>query len=137
MRLSVWFIPQSSGYTSFVSVSNPVISDFHRNILESPKRCSGKPVSEKTHLSADVIKLISDSYAGPQYSLKHLRIPTICTLGFAALLRYNELCNILPSHLNFYDMYIAIFIPCSKTDVYREGNIVYINSVDSKYCPGV
>ena len=30
---------------------------------------------------------------------------------------------------------MTIFIPLSKTDVYREGNIVYINSVDSKYCP--
>ena len=30
---------------------------------------------------------------------------------------------------------MTIFIPRSKTDVYREGNIVYVNSVDSKYCP--
>ena len=30
---------------------------------------------------------------------------------------------------------MTIFVPRSKTDVYREGNIVYVNSVDSKYCP--
>ena len=30
---------------------------------------------------------------------------------------------------------MTIFIPRSKTDVYREGNIVYINGVDNKYCP--
>ena len=64
-----------------------------------------------------------------------LRIATICTLGFADFLRYNELCNILPSHLNFYDLYMTIFIPRSKTDVYREGNSVYINGSASKYCP--
>ena len=29
---------------------------------------------------------------------------------------------------------MTIFIPSSKTDVYCEGNIVYINGVDSKYC---
>ena len=30
---------------------------------------------------------------------------------------------------------MTILIPRSKTDVYREGKIVYINSLDSKYCP--
>ena len=30
---------------------------------------------------------------------------------------------------------MTIFIPRGKTDVYREGNIVYINGVDNKYCP--
>ena len=120
---------------TFVPVSNPLDNDFCRNILESAKRISGKPVSKKTPLSANIIKWIIDSYVGPQCSLKHLRIATICTLGFAGFLRYNELCNILPSHLNFYDTYMTIFIPRSKTDVYREGNIVYINSIDSKYCP--
>ena len=111
---------------TFVPVSNPLDNDFCRNILETAKRISGKPVSKKTPLSANIIKRIIDSYAGPQCSLKHLRIATICTLGFAGFLRYNELCNILPSHLNLYDTYMTIFIPRSKTDVYREGNIVYV-----------
>ena len=120
---------------TFVPVSNPLDNDFCRNILEPAKRISDKPVSKKTPLSANIIKRIIDSYAGPQCSLKHLRIATIYTLGFAGFLRYNELCNILPSHLNFYDTYMTIFIPRSNTDVYREGNIVYVDSVDSKYCP--
>ena len=30
---------------------------------------------------------------------------------------------------------MTIFIPRSKTDVYCEGNIVYINGVDNKYFP--
>ena len=70
-------------FHTFVPVNNPLDNNFCRNILESAKRCSGKPVSKKTPLSADIIKLIIDSYAGPQCSLKHLRIATICTLGFA------------------------------------------------------
>ena len=120
---------------TFVPDSDPLDNDFCRNILESAKQISGKPVSKKTPLSADIIKLTIDSYAGPQCILKHLRIATICTLGFARFLRYNELCNILPNHLNFYHTYMTLFKPRGKTDVYHEGNIVYINSVDSKYCP--
>ena len=30
---------------------------------------------------------------------------------------------------------MTILIPRSKIDVYCEGKIVYINSIDSKYCP--
>ena len=102
---------------TFVPVSNPLENDFCRNILESAKRISGKPVSNKTPLSTDIIKVIIDSYAGPH-------IATICTLGFAGFVRYNELCNVLPNHLNFYDAYMTIFILRSKTEVYHQGNIV-------------
>ena len=63
----------------FVPVSNPLDNDFCRNLLESAKRISGKPVSKRTPLSADIMKLIIDSYAGPQCSLKHHTITTICT----------------------------------------------------------
>ena len=57
-----------------VPVSNPLDNDFCRNILESAKRVSGKPVSKKTSISVDIIKLIIDNFAGPQCSLKHLRL---------------------------------------------------------------
>ena len=30
---------------------------------------------------------------------------------------------------------MSIFIPRSKTDIYREGNIVYIDRLHNKYCP--
>lgn len=30
---------------------------------------------------------------------------------------------------------MTIFIPRSKTDLYRKSNIVSINSIDTKYCP--
>ena len=72
---------------TFVPVSNPLDNDFCRNILESAKRISDKPVSKKTPLSADIMKLIIDSYVGPQCSLRHLRMATICTLTFAGFLR--------------------------------------------------
>ena len=53
---------------TFVPIRNPLDNDFCRNILESAELFSGKPVSKKTPISAD-IKLIIDSFAGPQCSL--------------------------------------------------------------------
>ena len=38
--------------------------------------------------------------------------------------------------LNFTGItHIGIFVPRSKTDVYREGNYVFISAFRSKYCP--
>ena len=49
--------------------------------------------------------------------------------------RYNELCNIAPKHIEFHSDYIRIFVPSSKTNVYREGNFVFIGASGSRYYP--
>lgn len=67
--------------------------------------------------------------------MKDLRVAALCSLAFAGFFRYNELCNIVPSHIEFHSEYIRIFVPRSKTDVYREGNYVYIKSLGTPYCP--
>ena len=56
-------------------------------------------------------------------------------VSFAGFFRFNELCNIAPNHIKFHSQYIKIFVPRSKTDVYREGNYVYISASESQYCP--
>ena len=43
--------------------------------------------------------------------------------------------KIVPKHIEFQDDYIKIFLPRSKTDIYREGNCIYISVSSSKYCP--
>jgi len=74
-------------------------------------------------------RLILDS------NLKDIRIAALCSLAFAGFFRYIELCNIAPNHIEFHSQYIKIFVPRSKTDVYREGNYVYISAWGSQYCP--
>ena len=64
-----------------------------------------------------------------------MRIAVISALGFAGFFRFNELANFQPSHLTFHDDCVKIFVPKSKTDVYREGNYVYIAKLENNYCP--
>jgi len=66
--------------------------------------------------------------------LKNLRIATLCSLRFRRVFWFNELCNIA-KHIEFPSDYIRIFVPRSKTDVYREGNFVFIGASGFKYCP--
>ena len=43
----------------------------------------------------------------------------------------------MPKHIEFYDDYVIIykfFVPKSETDVYREGNYIYISKTATKYC---
>ena len=49
--------------------------------------------------------------------------------------RYDELCNIVPKHIEFHSHYIRILVPRGKTDGYREGNFVFISASGSKCCP--
>ena len=67
--------------------------------------------------------------------MKDLGIAALYTLGFAGFFRFSELSNILCKHILFLEDRIKIFVPHSKTDVYREGNFVYIVKTLSKYCP--
>ena len=68
-------------------------------------------------------------------SLKDLRVAAVSSLGFAGFFRFNELANIQQKRLTFCDGFVKIFVPRSRTDVYREGNCVYIAKLENKYCP--
>ena len=68
--------------------------------------------------------------------MKDLRVAALCTLGFAGFFRFSELSNMLCKHIvSVLEDHIKIFVPHSKTDVYREGNFVYIAKILSKCCP--
>ena len=49
--------------------------------------------------------------------------------------RFNELADIQPRHPTYCDGFVKMFVPRSKTDVYSEGNYLYIATLESKYCP--
>lgn len=114
---------------------NPLDSEFCRNIIESAKRQKSQPVMKKKPISTEIIRCILDIHNKKDANLKNLRIAALCSLAFAGFFRYDELCNIAPKHFEFHSDYIRIFVPRSKTDVYREGNFVFISASGSKYCP--
>ena len=112
---------------------NPLDSDFCRNIVESAKRHKSQPIMQKKPITTEIIKNILDVYSKEDANLKDLRSVALCSLTFAGFFRYDELCNIVPRHIELCSGYIRIFLPRSKTDIYREGNYVYISESKSKY----
>ena len=65
------------------------------------------------------MKAILDSYKKENANLKDLQVPALFSL--ASFYYVTLLLAILNSACN---MYIRIFVPRSKTDVYRKGNYV-------------
>ena len=49
--------------------------------------------------------------------------------------RFEEVFNMRVKHLEFHESYMSIYILRSKTDVYREGNIIDIDRINTYYCP--
>ena len=110
-------------------------SEFCRNIIESAKRRKSQTVMKKKLITTEIIRSILDTRNKKDANLKNIRIAALCSLAFAEFFRYDELCNIVPKHIEFHSDYIRIFVPRSKTDAYREGNFVFISASRSKYCP--
>lgn len=57
--------------------------------------------------------------------------------AFAGFLRFKELVNIRFADLTFFDSHAQIFIPKSKTDIFRQGNKLLIARTGKETCPVV
>ena len=114
---------------------NPLDNARCKNLIECAKRTRSNPVYKEKSVDPAIIRSIIDRHGTEEASVKDLRIAAISSLGFARFLRFNELSNIQPKHLTFCNGFVKIFVPRSKTDVYREGDYVYIAKLEGKYCP--
>ena len=47
-------------------------------------------------------------------------------------MRYSEISGLRRCDVHFCDSYLKLFIEKSKTDVYREGNWIYISKIQSE-----
>ena len=68
-------------------------------------------------------------------NLMSQRIISSYLLPFARFLRVSELLYIKRSDIIFESCYVSIFIPKSKTDIYRDRNTVVISRMGNNLCP--
>ena len=64
--------------------------------------------------------------------MSDLRTATICVTAYASFfLRFNELAFLRCCDVRFCDgIYVELFIAKSKTDIYRNGNVVMLAKTD-------
>ena len=65
-----------------------------------------------------------------------LRTAAFCVTAFAGFLRFNELAYLRCCDVKFCeDKYVELFIAKSKTDIYRNGNVVMLAKTGRITCP--
>ena len=104
-------------------LDNPFDSLICKNQLESAKLWK-PPIKRKLSITPNMIKAITDKYAGLSASLQDLRIACLCSTAFTGFFPYNEICNIKPAHLDILSEYLKISVP-------RKGNYVYIKRLQT------
>ena len=88
----------------------------------------------KEPISPVDIKRIVQVYGSSQ-NLLDLRFVTMCLLGYAGFLRFDELVNIRRNDILFEDKQINLFIQKSKTDQLKHGSWLVIGKTGKDTCP--
>ena len=107
-----------------------------KGILESAKRSLSRPIVKKEPVTPDMVFSICQKFASANANLSDLRTAAICVTAFAGFLRFNELANLRCCDVKFgKDKYVELFIAKSKTDIYRNGNVVMLAKTGHITCP--
>ena len=120
-------------------LSDPSSESIVSLTAEGLKRSLARPVSKKKPISPETLKQMVNLYIGQDghsvSNLMNLRTVTMCLLAYAGFLRFNELSQIKFEHITFTAQGMSLFVPSSKTDIYRSGRSVVISATDSRFCP--
>lgn len=116
-------------------LNDPTKGDLPKMVKESACRSLGHGNNKKDPVSVKAISKLVNKFAHVKSDLMDLRISAICMLGFAAFLRFDELSKLRFCDILFAKNFMKIFIEQSKTDVYRQGEWVYVAKLNSNNCP--
>ena len=115
-------------------LEDPCKSNLVKQIKQGVIRQVSKPVVSKEPLSPVDIKRIVQVYGSSQ-NLLDLRFVTMCLLGYAGFLRFDELVNNRRNDILFEDKQINLFIQKSKTDQLKHGSWLVIAKTGKDTCP--
>ena len=113
---------------------DPTVDSIVQHLVEAAKRIRSKPTEKKDVVDADMLISLCTRFQGDM-TLINLRDLAMILICFAGFLRFNELSNLLCSHVTFKNDHLTLNIKSSKTDVYREGCEVIIAKGSSVACP--
>ena len=118
-----------------MNLESPCKSPVVKNILEADKRVEHYKIRKKKAITVEQIKKIYDHCINTEPNIYNMRTFTLVNLSFCGFLRYREASNIRRSDINFQRSYMKTFIEKSKTDIYRNGNWIYVARGNSELCP--
>ena len=115
------------------TVNDPTAHPLVRNVLAGAKRVLAQPVQKKEPVTAVMLEAVIDKHAVPD--LMALRTQTMCLVGFAGFLRFDEVSTLKERDLSIFEDHMELFLESSKTDQFRDGSRVVIACTSNKTCP--
>lgn len=103
-------------------------------INEGFQRSLARPKRRKEPVTPEMLKEVVESF-GSNPSLAEVRLGSICLLAYAAFLRIDELRQLRCCDIEFNLEGMNVKIASSKTDQYRQGQVVPIARTGSPTCP--
>ena len=125
----------NSGYKS--PTDHPLVKlalEGGKRIIAERRSPSDKRSRRKEPLSSDLIRNLAQHFFDST-DLVEIRFLLMVILGFAGFFRISEMLQIQIKEITFDDTGSTIFLPISKTDQVREGNIVFISKTKTECCP--
>ena len=116
---------------------NHIDSPLVQNIILSGRKALHKPPNQKEPITRTQVREIIDTFGQSDCTLMQLRKACYISLSFVLLFRHDEMAQLKANHLHPLpnDKGIKIFIPRSKTDIFRDGSYTYIPSSNDIYSP--
>ena len=109
-------------------------SPFVRATLSGLQRKLAKPKVKKEPVTVDILSALVDSF-GQFPTLTDIRLGAIALLSFAAFLRYDEVAKLRCCDITFTSESMSVVIKSSKTDQYRQGDVVPVARTGTATCP--
>ena len=116
-------------------VEDPTCCNIVKETLAGAKHMLAHRTQKKEPITPEILKNLVDKFAFPGASLSSIRVVTICLVGFAGFLRFNEMANIKEADIQIYSDHLELFIESSKTDQYRDGARIIIARSEQNTCP--
>lgn len=104
-------------------------------VLAGAKRLLAHKTTKKEPITPEHLLLLVQRFGARDASLADVRALTVCLLGFAAFLRFDELSKLRLCDITIFGDHMELFIESSKTDQLRQGARVVVARTNTDLCP--
>ena len=106
-------------------------------VAEGSKRLSSEPIKKIEPMTPEILLSIRNYCQRPDgtFSILDQRNISFCIVAYAGFFRFAEVSKIRRHHIEFHDVYMTVYVPTSKTDIYHEGKTTVIAKTNGELCP--
>ena len=116
-------------------VDDPTCCNIVKETVAGAKRLLAHRTQKKEPITPEILKNLVERFAPREASLSSIRVVTICLIGFAGFLRFNEIASLKETDVHLFLDHVELFIESSKTNQYRDGAWIIIACSGQNTCP--